>query len=388
MQKLRFYRPAAAAFIVMIAMALTSSGLSFFIDPICRDLGFGRGSFTIYYSLLTAAGSLSNIFLGQYANKKGARNILLFSALWCCVCFFLFSLSSALWMFYLVGFSIGFFSTSCAILCANVIVQQSYDTKTASGILGIVMAGSGAGGTVFSLIIPRIIEGMGWRTCYRIMGLGWVTLLMLAWLVLGKPAAVKRTVSGTVLPGMTKAEAIRQPMFYLMLATAFLVGTGCSVQQQMPSLLGVHAFSSAEIGTMISLTTAVLALGKAGQGILYGKIGVVKGSCIMLPVFALGFPLFLMKSAVIPALLLCACGIGSYTTLLPMVTRRLFGSRDYAAIWGLVAMAGSAGTFITTPIWGMVYDATGSYNPLLTAAPVLVLLALGALILCFRKQKV
>jgi hypothetical protein len=75
-------------------------------------------------------------------------------------------------MFYLVGFSIGFFSTSCAILCANVIVQQSYDSKTASGILGIVMAGSGAGGTVFSLIIPRIIEGMGWRTCHRIMGLG------------------------------------------------------------------------------------------------------------------------------------------------------------------------------------------------------------------------
>jgi LPXTG-motif cell wall-anchored protein len=35
----------------------------------------------------------------------------------------------------------------------------------------------------------------------------------------------------------------------------------------------------------------------------------------------------------------------------------------------------------------MVYDATGSYNPLLTAAPVLVLLALGALILCFKKQK-
>ena len=54
MEKLREYRPALAAFLLMMAMALTTTALSFFVGPVCEALGFGRGSFTVYYSLMTA----------------------------------------------------------------------------------------------------------------------------------------------------------------------------------------------------------------------------------------------------------------------------------------------------------------------------------------------
>mgnify|MGYP003303465217 CR=1 FL=1 len=40
-------RPAMAAFVQMMAMALTTTGLSFFVGPVCEELGFGRGSFTV-----------------------------------------------------------------------------------------------------------------------------------------------------------------------------------------------------------------------------------------------------------------------------------------------------------------------------------------------------
>lgn len=36
-EKLSFYRPAAAAFLVIMAMALTSSTISFFLEPICES---------------------------------------------------------------------------------------------------------------------------------------------------------------------------------------------------------------------------------------------------------------------------------------------------------------------------------------------------------------
>lgn len=39
--------PAMAAFVQMMAMALTTTGLSFFVGPVCEELGFGRGSFTV-----------------------------------------------------------------------------------------------------------------------------------------------------------------------------------------------------------------------------------------------------------------------------------------------------------------------------------------------------
>ena len=58
MAGLRHYRPAAAAFLLMTAMALTTTGLSFFVGPVCDELGLGRGAFTVYYSVMTLAGTL------------------------------------------------------------------------------------------------------------------------------------------------------------------------------------------------------------------------------------------------------------------------------------------------------------------------------------------
>ena len=37
---------------LMLTMSLLSTALSFFVAPVCADLGFGRGSFTLYYSLI------------------------------------------------------------------------------------------------------------------------------------------------------------------------------------------------------------------------------------------------------------------------------------------------------------------------------------------------
>ena len=75
-EKLTFYRPAAAAFLVIMAMALTSSTISFFLEPICESLRISRGSFSLIFSLMSISGALSNPFVGQYAGKKGVRGIL------------------------------------------------------------------------------------------------------------------------------------------------------------------------------------------------------------------------------------------------------------------------------------------------------------------------
>ena len=75
-------RPAAAAFFLMVTMSLLSTALAFFVEPVCADLGFGRGSFTLYYSLMVAAGAVSTSILGAYMNKHGVRGVILVSAFW------------------------------------------------------------------------------------------------------------------------------------------------------------------------------------------------------------------------------------------------------------------------------------------------------------------
>ena len=387
-EKLQMYRPAIAAFLVMMAMSLTSSCISFFLAPICDYLQVGRGQLSLLFSLMTLTGALMNPVLGQYAGKNGVRNILLVSGLWTGAGLLMFSFANSLWLIYAAAFAMGAFATSCVALCGNVIVQQAYMGAQASSILGVVMAGSGVGGMIFSLIIPGIIAAQGWQFGMRVLALLWFALLWAAAFTLGnvKPIQVS-SAKGSVGLGMTRQEALKSPKLYLQMVVIIVVTACCGIQQQVPTLLGAHGFESGKVGIMMSVLTAFLAVGKVAQGILYGKLGIQKGGYIMMMVFAAGFLALISKATVYPGLLLLAFGLGVYTTLLPQVARSTFGSREYASIWSLIATAGSVGSFIATPVWGLVYDLTGSYTVGLIAAPILLGLALVALVLNNREKR-
>lgn len=386
-EKINQYRPAAAAFLTMMAMAITSSTISFFLEPVCTALDVSRGSFSLLFSLMSVSGALTNPFIGQIAGKKGVRGILLFGGFWGCLCLLLFSVAKGLWMVYAAGFLLGAVGSNCVALCANVIVQQSYFGPQASGVLGAVMAGSGVGGMIFSLIIPGCIGNFGWQIGFRVMAVGWIGLLWGAALLLGRQKRMEAGHgAGSVGLGMTRAEALKSKKLYLQMVLIVIITACCGIQQQLPSLLHAQGYDSSRVSVMISVMTAFLAVGKVVQGLLYGKLGVRTGGCLMLGVFAAAFLVLLFPGLAWPGLLLMAVGLGVYTTLLPQVCRRVFGSREYAAIWALLATAGSAGTFVANPIWGAIYDVTGSYTLGLLICPVLLVGAMAAMLLSMKEE--
>lgn len=384
-EKIGFYRPAAAAFLVMMAMALTSSTMSFFLEPVCADLQISRGSFSGVFSLMAVSGALTNSFLGAYAGRKGVRNILLTGGVWVCGGMVLFSLAKQLWTLYAAAFFIGAFSTNCAALCANVMVQQAYSARQASGILGVVMAGSGVGGMLFNMLIPGLITRWDWQTGIRAVGVSWLVLHYLAVLLRGREhIAQAGNSSGAAGLGMTRAEALRSPKLYLLMGVIVIITACCGIQQQLPSLLGGFGIPGERVSVMISVMTAFLAVGKILQGILYGRMGLEKGGVTVLAAFILGMLAMLSRALTYPGLILLAFGMGIYTTLMPLVVRRVFGSREYAAIWGLIATVGSAGTFVANPVWGSVYDMTGSYALGQTVSAVLLAAATVALLAAMK----
>ena len=375
-EKMILYRPAVAAFLTMMAMAVTSSTLSFFLEPVCSQLGIGRGSFSLVFSLMTVAGALTNPVFGRYAGKKGVRGILVACAVWGWGSLMLFSMAHKLWLMYLAAFSLGLFGSNCVALCANVIVQNSYDPRQASSVLGVVMSGSGVGGMIFNILIPAVMASSTWQTAMAVMAFCWLGVVGLSAVLLGREKLPQQrgNAAGIGL-GMTQAEALKSPKLYLLIAVIVVITAACGIQQQQPSLLGIYGYDGGKVSLMISVQTAVLALGKIGQGILYGKFGIRRGGCIMLLIFALAFLILAVPALAWPGLMIMALGLGIYTTLLPLVTRQIFGTREYAAIWGLLATCGSVGTIVANPLWGGVYDLTGSYTPGLLLVPVLLLLA-------------
>ena len=377
------YRKATAAFLQMMAMALTTTALSFFVGPVCRELGFSRGSFTVYYSLMTAAGTLASPFLGQAVQRRGVRTVAAVSAVWTAAGLMAFSLCDRLWMFYLAGAFTGFFGTACVSLCASVTVQTGYEGSAASRITGLVMAGSGLGGMAVSLILPGVIESWGWRWGYRLTALCWLAMGLCAVWLLDESTPSERAVKGQE-PGMTRGEALRSSKLYLLILTIFLLSAASGVQQQLPAVLSDRGLDTARVSIGMSVFTLSLALGKIFPGILSGKTGPKTGGMIMVMLYAGGF--FLMsRGFLMPGLVTLAAGMGTVTTLMPIAARAVFGSREYAAIWSILSAVSNLGALTAAPLFGLAFDVAGSYAGALTAAAVLLIPALAALMAVFRR---
>ena len=384
---MRRYRPAFAAFLLMMAMALTTTALSFFVAPVCEELGLGRGTFTVCYSLMTASGAAATLFLGRLIQGRGVRCIVAVSAVWVSAGFLAFSFSSELWMFYAAGVWMGIFGTACVSLCASVIVQQSYTGSRASGILGVVMSGSGVGGMLVSLMMPVLLRELGWRWGYRCLAVCWLVLGLSALVLLGRKSSGRGAEQQqTDSDGMTRAQALRSPRLYLLIAVSFILSAACGIQQQLPSVLGGYGFAAERVGIMMSFFTAALALGKIAQGVFYGKAGALRGGMAVIVIFAVSFALLRSPGLVWLSLPALAVGMGTVTTLMPLITRLIFGNREYAAIWGIVYSAANVGTLLAAPMFGLSYDLSGSYGVSMAASAALLAGSVVLMALCFRKK--
>ena len=377
-------RPALSAFLLMLTMSLLSTALSFFVAPVCEDLGFGRGSFTLYYSLMVAAGAVSASFLGNHMNKHGVRGVVMVSAIWCGVGFWGLSLSSSLWMFYIVGALMGFFGTTCVYLAANVIVQQSYSSKDASAVLGLVMSGAGIGGVIWSNLVPKVIDIFGWRFGYRALGICWLALALLAAIILGKQQLTSVIGHAKSAAGGSKAEAMKSIRFVLVVLLMCILTVASCISQQLPSVLGGLGHDSSRISIMISVMTAAGAVGTVAEGVICSKLGIQKTMVGVLVLYAAGYWL-LGTDLVYVALVFLAFGSGSIGTLMPILVRTIFGGVHYAAIWSVVISCSSVASFLATPVWGMVYDIFGTYGPALMLVPILLIAGIFAMIGAFKK---
>lgn len=382
MAGLRYYRPAAAAFLLMTAMALTTTGLSFFVGPVCDELGLGRGAFTVYYSVMTLAGTLASPVLGQVIQRRGAGLVAAVSGIWTGAGLFCLSLCNALWSFYLAGAMVGLFGTACVSLCAGVIVQTGYRGGEASRLTGLVMAGSGVGGLIVSMILPGLIVGLGWRSGYRFTALAWSVLCLGASALLRGTGKTAEAPTAGDKPGMTRAQALRSTRLYLLILVIFLLSAASGVQQQLPAVLA----GAGPVSGAMSFFTAALALGKVAQGLLCGRIGPARGGAAMVLCYIAGFAL-LGWGSVWPGLLALAVGMGTVTTLMPIVTRSVFGSREYAPIWSILSAFSNLGAMTAAPLFGLAFDVTGSYAGAMGAAAVALIPALMALMAVFRRER-
>ncbi len=188
----------ACFILAFIYLGLGNITQNLYVVPVTAQLGFSRSEFSMLFSIISLTGILVNLTYERVYRRFGIRTVVAAGTLCMAAGYFVYARAESLLLFYLGAalFGIGMVYTST--LTFSVLVNQWFPHKRGL-ILGLIFAGSGLGGAVFSPLAAGIITQHGFRRAYFMVA---VTLLLLALpvtLLIREPKATEGATKGTAL---------------------------------------------------------------------------------------------------------------------------------------------------------------------------------------------
>ncbi|MEE8721987.1 MAG: MFS transporter [Eggerthellaceae bacterium] len=385
----------------MSAMVAGTASFAFFMDPVTSDLGFSRGSFSLYFSIVTITGTLSLPVYGRVISRFGSRIVAIVGGLWTGVAMALFSLCGSLPAFYFVAVLVGLAFFGCSYCAAPVIVDAWFLEKNGA-VMGAAAACGGMFGVILGFVFPAIIAAFGWRMGYVAMGAMVLLLTVPAgvFLLKSSPAEVGVKPYGSSIAskepqeietcGATRAQAYRDSRFWALFVALVIFASTIAVTQHLAAYFVSIGTSSQFAGAMISVISAGIVITSILVGGMIDKIGLLKSVIVCSVLYLLSF--FALPVAGANVILVCVAlffmAIGnSYNSIIaPVATSEIFGGKDYSAIWGTVSMACVMGQAIGAPLWGVSFDVTGGYQAGMYISGALNLMGMVLIVFALRKS--
>ena len=385
MEKTKKMHYAWIVFICCILLKLGLGGVVMcisgnFVTPVTEELGCGVSQFTMLVSVEAAAMAVMYTTAAKVLSRGKIGRVMGIAALAEVIGVALMATYRSVWMFYLSGAIVGVGVAFTGFVAVPMVVNMWF-RKKAGTVLGIIVAVEGLSTVLFTKLTAQLIVSLGWRMSYLVMAI--ISLIVsVPGLVLfvKSPAEVGCEPYGagevTEQPGaqaaepvrgLTRAQAVRSPIFYMVWITCMFYSVGSGVQQYIAS------FSTSELGQSIAFggTAAMcMSLGCVASSIILGfvndRFGVRAGLGWGALFILLGYGGMILSisntSLVIPSALLVGLGGSMYTVQCPLLARTALGSRDYSSIWSLMMTGNSlVGAFSFSPI-GLFYDVGGSYR--------------------------
>ena len=373
-----------ALFTVTFTLANPFAAFGVFLPALVQEFGWSRGAISVALSINFLVGGASGFVVGTLADRYGPRALLATTAALAGIGFALASTIHALWHFYLLVGVLGGIGMSAFYVLSTSTVARWFDARRGLA-MGIVLTGFNLGYVAGSPAAAWLIEHVGWRMAYAILGGSCGVIGALAALAVRYPApaapadhaplrGVRQASSGARL-----GEALTDPRFWGLNASWLLMGL-------VLTMLSVHIVPYAR-DQGIDLERAALALTAYGLGAVGGRLVFGAASdrlgteatmrlCFALQIVALT-TLVMVPSARLLPLVMAAFGFGfaGADTVIVRVIPDVFGLRALGAIMGVLALGWRVGAALGPAAAGFIYDLARSYTVPFAAAPVLLLVS-------------
>jgi MFS transporter, OFA family, oxalate/formate antiporter len=364
---------------------------SVFVLPLEKEFGWTRAQTSRVYTIAVFTFAATFILAGRIQDKLGPRPCAFLGAVLVSLGFFLVSLTSSLWFLYvvfgvLVGAGNGFgYSTPTP-------VASKWFPDKRGLVVGLMVGGYGAGSAIIGPIASSLIESVGWRPTFRLLGAAFFVMGMIGtWLLTNppegyRPAGWTPAASALQRRDFSTAEMMRTPQFY-QLWLAYCLGT--TAGQMAISQLIPFARSAGLGAAVATLALPVTATGNAGGRILSGwlsdSLGRLTTLRVMVLASAVAMPaLFVWRQQEVLFFLLAAVVYWCYGTQLSVfasTTADFYGTRNLGLNYGILFTAWGAAGILGPSIGGRVFDAFGDYRYAFYAASALAIVAFGSLTL-------
>jgi predicted MFS family arabinose efflux permease len=365
--------------------------------PLQQEFGWSRAELSWSLTLLNAASAFSLILVGRLVDIKGARAVILpcFALMALCLVAIPLLVSEIwhLWALFLLMGIVGAATNSVTY----VPVLSAWFNRRRGLALGLAMSGFGAGYAYVPVLVQAMIERVGWRGAY--VGLSLIVVLVaipaVYWLLIEKPQDRGMAADGVALDdraaaeapsGLTTGQALRTREFWLLtlifsLMTTIMYGLFTHLVPMLGDR-GVSPGVAAIVASTMGLTTFG---GRILVGFIVDEIfGPVVLFCIVMLAAAgiLVLSLGLTGPMMFVAAALIGTTIGAEADLLAYLASRYFGTRSLATIFGFQVAAYMGGVALGPAVFGMGYEVSQSYDPVLKAClgGLLIILLLTALL--------
>ncbi|WP_307739826.1 MFS transporter [uncultured Parolsenella sp.] len=393
--------------ITCVPCALVLSCAGIFFTPVSAFFGVSKATYSLYFSILNVAMMVALPVAGRLMERLDMRLVLSACVVMAGVGLMAFSTFNEMWQFYVVGAVLGLALAPLLYLAVPVLVN-AWCVRRVGFFVGLCMAFTGIGGVIFNPVGSALIASgpEGWRRAYLVFGIIIlvVTLPFTLFVVRSKPADKGLEPYGTEEVGATGAKAavralasgraMKVPAFYALAAFCGLITLNQTVYQFLPSYVTSLSETSlpalaATAGTVASACMAGQAIGKVALGTLSDRSviaglagGLVAGAAgVLVMMLVPGVPVLLMAGS-----FMFGFAYACTTVQTPLLTRTVFGERDYTAIYSRISMVGSLFGAVAAVFWGWICDLPNGYAIMFVLSLVCLgsCLALGAFALSQR----
>ena len=380
------------------------STLSVFVSPLIHDFGWSRTALPGAVSLGSLLAAIVSPTIGRYLDRAGSRLVLCYAVMTTGAALLLLSLTQSLWVFYLL-FCFARMNWASPFELGIYGAVNNWFLRRRATATSIATLAQMAGLVSMPLIAQFAMLRASWREAWVALGL--LTLIvgfLPSWFLLARrpedlgqhpdgdgtgpraagaisaiPAAVPET-------DFSRAQAIRMPAFWLLLAYTVLVyPIQAGMSLHMAPHLIEHGIAPGITATIVSTYSLMSAAASLVVGFLPRRWP-IRYPMAAIALFLTVSPLLMTTIASPPQAYLAAAlfgfGVGGILTLLPIAWADYFGRASYGAIRGVALSAQVIAQAVGPMVSGGLRDWAGNYQPSLVVFAILgalsIVAALGA----------